>query len=390
MVEAIRDQAGKLCHSTLLGLSHVPALEFAEEFLKLVPPHLTRIFFSDSGAAAVEAALRIALEWWKKTPERRGDFSSRRSKLASLVDAYHGDTLGAVGVGYSPGFHLAVASNVIPSFRVPPPLYFQFSKLRSEEAALEGALQALEHLFEEEGKNLAAFIVEPLCQGAAGVWTHPVEYLRAIADLCRQYEVLLICDEVATGFGKSGRMFAFEQAGIKPDLLVLGKGLTGGMLPMSAVLATEQLFEGFLGDPEESCALYYGQTFAGNPLACAAALASLRLFHTHQLLEHLPERIAFYEAELAAHLLPLEHVEQVRTLGLMTGIELTQKKGGFNPYSPASRASWKVVLEARKRGVVIRPLGNVIILMPAVSLPKAELARLVTVTGEAIRAALGE
>ncbi len=356
LISTLKNQAEKLCHATLLGTTHVPILELTEELLNHAPSHFSRVFYSDSGTAAVEAALRMALEW----QQHQG---TGRTKLASLVGAYHGDTLGSIGVGFIPDFHSALSPVVTPALRVRPPHVFQTIEGYSDEQALEASIAEVQKLFEDKGEELAAFIVEPLVQGAAGMWIHTSEYLQKIEELCRKHEVLLIADEVATGFGKTGEMFAVEKAGVKPDLLVLGKGLTGGYLPMSAVLATEAMFDGF-----RSSAFFFGQTFSGNPLAAAVALASLRLFKANNLISQIKNHIPVYQDLLETHISPLA---KVRSCGFMTGIEVSDAQA--------------VVKKAREENVIIRPLDNVIVLMPAVAMDEANLERLVTVTADAIK-----
>ncbi|MCB0358251.1 MAG: adenosylmethionine--8-amino-7-oxononanoate transaminase [Bdellovibrionales bacterium] len=381
LLEALRKQSEKLCHSTLLGLSHTAVLDLAEELTSVIPANLTRLFFSDSGTSAVEAALRIALEWWQKQPDAA---SHKRKKLLSLDGAYHGDTIGAVGVGFLPAFHRNVSPVLVPALRTPPPHLFRFSDGLPEEAAVQASLDSLRALLQREGDAIAAFFVEPLVQGAAGIWTHPESFLREAISLCRKHGVLVIADEVATGFGKTGDLFAVQKAGIQPDILVMGKGLSGGYLPISAACTTEALFNGFLGELSEGKTFYYGQTFAGNPLAAAVSAENLRLLRNDQTLQKLNERLPAFHRAIDEKIAPLPQVDEVRRNGVMVGIELTQTPGEHDPFPADSRTSWKIVDAARRRGVVIRPLGNVIILMPAVAMPEADLLRLVDVTAEAL------
>jgi len=383
LVQAIQQQAEKLCHSTLLGISHTAVLDLASLLPKFLPAGLDRLFFADSGSNAVEAALRIAIEWWY----RLGD--TRRTKFVSLNGSYHGDTLGAVGVGYVKDFHGHLEHVTVQSLRVNPPHVFRFSQGLSEQAAVEHALAALGKLFEKQSQSVAALILEPLVQGASGVWVHPASYLAGVAALCREFDVLLIADEVATGFGKTGSMFAIESAGVVPDLLVMGKGLSGGYLPISCVASSDRLFRGFLGKTEEYKAFYYGQTFAGNPLAAAVSKANLELFTESDLLARLPSRVEFFHRLLDEHLEPLAHVDEVRRCGVMVGIELTVRPGHREAYTPQSQAAWRVCNRARELGVFIRPIGNVVVLMPALVMGEDDLARLVEVTARAIEESLG-
>ncbi len=386
ITRAIQQQASRISHSTLLGLSHVPIIELSERLIRFMPESLRRVFYAESGTTAVEAALRMSLEWW----EREGtDASRKKTKFASLVGGYHGDTLGAVGVGFVEDFHRALKPAVREGWRIRPPHYFRFFERYSPTAALEASIASLEQLFAKEAETIAALIFEPFVQGASGMWIQPTEFVSAIAELCRKHDVLLIADEVATGFGKTGKMFAIEHAEIKPDLLVLGKGLSGGYLPLSAVVASDRIFENFLGSPEEQKTFAFGTTFSGNPLAAAAGVANLTLFTEESVFPKLQRKIEHFTAELARRIAPLSHVDEVRQFGLMVGIELTKTPKTRTPYAAAELAGARIVREARRLGVIIRPLGNVMVLMPALAMSEEELSRLVDVTAEAIEAALG-
>lgn len=385
LLRALHEQADKLCHSTLLGLSHRPLLELTDALLNVLPPGLTRVFYADSGSAAVEAGLRICLEWWQKQENPRG---KERKKLISLEEAYHGDTIGAVGVGYSSYFHEAIAGSIIPAFRFQSPHFYRFYQGKSIEEAEEQSLEDLKNLLAAHGREVAGFIVEPLMQGAAGMWPHSPRFLDAAVALCREHEILVIFDEVATGFGKSGKVFASQLSNVIPDILIMGKGLTAGYLPLSAAVTREDIFDAFTGAARERKTFFYGQTYAGNPLACAVAAANLSLFEENGFMAGVLGRIEYLGRELEEKIAPLPQVGEVRRLGMMTGIELTSSPGEQKPYPSEFLAGQRIVREARARGVCIRPLGNVLILMPAIGMPEKDLTRLVHVTVESIRAAL--
>jgi adenosylmethionine-8-amino-7-oxononanoate aminotransferase len=380
---ALRAQLDRVAHTTLLGLANVPSIELGRALVGVAPPGLTRVFYSDAGATAVEAALRIALQY----QQLRG--ASGRTRFASLVEAYHGDTLGAVGVGYSETFHRFVASAVEPAVRLTPPHVFRWQRGLEADAALGAALEDAERTLAAHGPTLAALIVEPLVQGAAGMWIHPPAYLRALRELARRHGALFIADEVATGFGRTGRMFACEHAEVTPDVLCVAKGITGGYLPLAATLTTEDVFAAFLGPYEEFRAFFHGHTYTGNALGCAVALASLEVFRSERTLERLTPKIARLAARLAADVAPLPHVGDVRQQGFMVGIELVERPGTRAPYPPAARIGQRVVRAARARGVVIRPLGSTIVLMPPLVIAPADLDRLVDVTRDAIVEATG-
>jgi adenosylmethionine-8-amino-7-oxononanoate aminotransferase len=351
---AVREQLERMAHSTMLGLSHPGAVRLAERLVDLAPPGLSRVFYSDSGSTAVEVALKMAFQHWAQRgqPERTG--------FVCLRDAYHGDTIGSVSVGGIDLFHSLYRPLLFDAWQTEP-----------------GDAAQLEALLREHSGRIAAVVVEPLVQGAAGILTHPDGYLRAVRELCDAHDVLLICDEVATGFGRTGTMFACEQEGVAPDLMCVAKGLTGGYLPLAATLASERIYEAFLGDHAEMKTFFHGHTYTGNPLACAAALATLDVFEAERTLEALQPKIALLGALLDEHVAPLEAVREVRRRGTMTGIELE----GF---AVEDRVGHHVTLAARRRGVMVRPLGDVVVLMPPLAISEAELRRLVGVTAQAI------
>jgi adenosylmethionine---8-amino-7-oxononanoate aminotransferase len=350
---AVRDQLDRVAHSTMLGLTHRPGIELARRLVELAPPGLTRVFYSDSGSTAAEIALKMAFQYWRQRGEER------RSKFVALRMAYHGDTIGSVSVGGIDLFHSLYR-----------PLLFDTLK------AEPGDVAAMERLLEAHGDEVAAVVMEPLVQGAAGMLVHPPGYLRAVRELCDRHGALLILDEVATGFGRTGRMFACEHEDVAPDLMCLAKGITGGYLPLAATLATERIYEGFLGEFEELRTFFHGHTYTGNPLACAAALATLDVFEEERTLRRLAPKIKLL-AELLDPLAAHPAVSEVRRRGFMTGIELTE--------FPASECmGHQVTLAARRRGAIIRPLGDVVVLMPPLSISEAELRRLVAITARAI------
>ena len=384
VVAAMKAQLDRVAHSTLLGLSHAPAIELAERLVALTPEPLTRVFYSDSGSTAVEVALRVAFQYWRQAgkPEKTG--------FVSLVDGYHGDTLGSVSLGFSEPFH-----------RGYEPITFSVQKLRppflqppidgrgpcdgaSLATAAAASLTELEAILARDGERIAAVFIEPLMQGAAGMWPQPISFVRGVRELCDRYDVLLCCDEVATGFGRTGTLFAVEQCGVSPDLLCLAKGLTAGYLPLAATLATERIFSAFRGNYTDYRALFHGHTYGGNPLACAAALANLDVFDAERTVERSRAHADSLAALLEAHVAPLAHVGPVRRVGLMVGFDLWQDYTAGVRYPTAERRAHQAVLTARERGVAIRPLGDTMVLMPAPAMPAALLERLVRVTAEAV------
>jgi adenosylmethionine-8-amino-7-oxononanoate aminotransferase len=377
--DAIREQLEKIAHSTFLGLSHVPGIQLAQKLIEIAPRGLTRVFYSDSGATAVEIALKMAVQYWQLKGE------GKRTQIASLTESYHGDTVGSMSLGYSETFHRFHKSLLFRVLRITPPHVFRYHQGMTEAAALDAAIQEAEQKLGENKSTLAALIMEPLMQGAAGMWTQPLGYIQALSDICRRNGMLFILDEVATGFGRTGKMFACEHAGVAPDILCLAKGITGGYLPLAATLSTEEIFSAFLGEYKEYRTFFHGHTYTGNPLGCAVAIANLDLFVQESILERMQPRIGYLQRRLQNEFLPLPHVSDVRQWGYMVGIELVQDKAGPKNYAPERRIGHKVIHEARNHNVMIRPLGDIIILMPPLSITDGELATLLDVTYDCIR-----
>src|SRR4051794_4200486 len=351
---AVRDQMDRVSHTTMLGLSHRLAIELARRLVEVAPDGLSRVFYSDSGSTAAEIAIKMAFQYW----QQQGG-GARRTRFVSLREAYHGDTIGSVSVGGIALFHGAYGPLLFGALHAEP-----------------GDAADMARLFASCPGEVAAVIVEPLVQGAAGILVHPEGYLRDVRALCDEYGALLICDEVATGFGRTGRMFACEHEDVSPDLMCVAKGLTGGYLPLAATLATERIYSGFLGRHEEFRTFFHGHTYTGNPLACAAGLATLRLFEQERTLETLAPKIDLL-GELLEPIAAMPGVAEVRRRGFMVGIELA----GF---SVADRSGHQVTLAARRRGAIIRPLGDVVVLMPPLAITTRELTHLLTIVSDSI------
>ncbi len=384
IVAAIKDQLDRLAHSTLLGLSHVPAIELARRLVEITPAPLTRVFYSDSGSTAVEIALRMAFQYMRQSGREE------RTRFITLVDGYHGDTLGSVSLGRSWPFHIGyepITFEVLkfdPPFLCPPISGKGPCDPDSLERASDESLGRLEGSLERHGKTVAAIVVEPLVQGAAGIWPQPVSFLRRLRELCDHHGILLVCDEVATGFGRTGTMFAVEPAGISPDILCLAKGLTGGYLPLAATLATERIFDAFRGAYTDYRALFHGHTYGGNPLGCAAALASLDVFAEEQTLERSRRLAACLAGALDRHIAPLDHVGPVRQVGCMVGFDLVADPASGERYPAGERRCHRAVLAAREEGVVVRGLGDTMVLMPPLAMPADLVESLVASVARAI------
>ncbi|MBF0570843.1 MAG: adenosylmethionine--8-amino-7-oxononanoate transaminase [Candidatus Omnitrophica bacterium] len=356
---ALKKQIDKLSHSTLLGLSNTPSIELAKRLIDLAPKGLKKVFYSDNGSTAVEIAIKMAYQYWQNTGK------NKKTNIVHLSNSYHGDTLGSVSVGGIDLFHKV------------------YRRLIFKTIALEGhgweALEGLEKLLEARSDSIAALVVEPLVQGAAGMLVWPQGTLKRMRELTQKYNVFLIADEVATGFGRTGKMFACQHEGVVPDFLCLAKGLTGGYLPLAATLTTQKIYEGFLFDYKEQKTFFHGHTYTGNPLACAAALANLEIFQKERTLKKLVPKIEFLAKKLKMFY-NLPSVIDVRHKGFMAGIELKGR--------PDDRLGAKACQAVRKYGVILRPLGNVIVLMPPLSISKEELDFLLTATYRAIEETL--
>ncbi len=368
---AVREQLDRIAHSTLLGLAGPPSIELAERLVKTASPGgaLTRVFYSDAGATAVEIAAKLAYQYWQNLGQ------SRRTGFVAFREGYHGDTIGSVSLGGIDTFH-----------RVYRPLLFDTRFVASPcphvhpagDGAAAVVLAEIDAVLAAGAGEICAVTVEPLVQGAGGILTHPAGFLRDLRALTRRHDVLLIADEVATGFGRTGRMFACPHESVEPDLMCLAKGLTGGYLPLAATLTTERIFSAFLAPGKT---FYHGHTYTGNALGCAVALASLERFERERILEKLPpkiDRIAAFLGRITEH----PNVRRTRQCGLMVGIDLTGADGA--PFDPAARTGAAVCATARRRGVLIRPLGDTLVLMPAPAMDDATLAALLAGVAGAI------
>lgn len=368
---AIRAQLDKVAHVTNLGGSNPTTILLAKRLVDIAPPSLTRVFFSDDGSTAVEAALKMAFQYWR---QRQGAVAEKTCYLA-LGAAYHGDTLGSVSVGGVERFHAMFRPLLFETLRVPAPDAYRTPPGVTRENLCQYHLDNLGQVLAKHHRRIAAMVIEPLVQAAAGMIVHPPGYLRGVRELTRKYDVLLIADEVAVGFGRTGKMFACEHEQVAPDLLCLAKGLTGGYLPMAATLATEEIWRAFLGTYAESKTFYHGHTYGGNPLGAAAALATLDVFDQERTLEGLPAKIARLGEHLA-RIARLPHVGDVRQCGLIGAVELVHDAATKAPYPRPQRRGLRACDYALREGVWIRPLGDVIVIMPPLAITLDQLDRI--------------
>jgi adenosylmethionine-8-amino-7-oxononanoate aminotransferase len=391
--KAIKKQLNKIAHSTLLGLSNVTAIRLAEKLVKIVqksiPPHppltkggvrgagLSKVFYSDNGSTAVEVALKMAFQYWK----HKG--VDRKNAFISLNNAYHGDTIGAVSVGGIDIFHKAFGPLLFKTYKSPSPYCYRCELGKEYPECKFACLNKMEDILKTYSNEIAALIIEPLIQAAGGMITSPPGYLKGVRELCTEYNILMIADEVATGFGRTGKMFACGHESVAPDIMCLSKGITGGYMPLAVTISTDEIYNAFLGEFKDLKTFFHGHSYTGNPLACAAALACLDLFEKENVLKNLKKKIDILETWLK-DVSNLQHVGDVRNAGMMTGVELVKDKKTKEPFDWEEKMGWRVAYHARDNGVFIRPLGNVIVIMSPLSISEQNLERLLDTIRSAI------
>ena len=368
IVEAIQQQAGKLQHSTLLGIAHQPVIDLADRLVEILPPGLEHVFFSENGASAIEVALKMAIQFWANEGQ------PKRQRIVAMDDAYHGDTIGAVSVGGAGPFRDVYAPLLFEPLRFPNPYHYRSTDCKDGDHCT--CVEKLGEVLAAHDDEVAAVIIEPRVQGAGGMIVAPEGHIASIRRICDEYDVLLIADEVATGFGKTGAMFACDLEGVVPDITVLGKGMTGGYLPLSATITSDRIYQAFYDATDESKKLFHGHTYAGNPICCAAALANLDVFESEDVLGRVRDRADFLAAQLSERLGDHALVGEIRQQGLMVGIELVADRDTKQPLPREMMAGWNVSLAARDRGVLVRPLGDTIVMMPPLSIETQQLEQM--------------
>ena len=382
---AIREQLDRVAHCTALGMGSDAAARLAKRLADVAPGDLEHVFFASDGSCAIEVALKMAFQYWLQ----RDDPRPKKAKFMALGEAYHGDTLGSASVGGIPRFHALFKPLLFDVIRGPLPDPRRMAAGTTVEAASAHFLGEIEALLKSHHEELAAIVIEPIVQCAAGMVMHPPGFLSGLRELTRKYDVLLIADEVAVGFGRTGTMFACEQESVVPDFLCLGKGLSGGYLPLAATITNDTIFQAFLGAFHEGRTLHHGHTFSGNPLACAAGLASLNVFDDEQTLAALPEktdRLAEHLSRLAEH----SHVARIRQRGLIGALELTPNKASGLPFPALERRGWQVCRVTLANGVWLRPLGDVIYVMPPLAISLNELDEIMETLTAAINTATAQ
>lgn len=365
---AVADQLKRVAHITTLGMSADVTDQLAEKLAEITPGDLSHVFFSSDGSSSVEAAMKMAFQYWQQKTNPCPD----KTKFLALGSAYHGDTTGSVSLGGIKYFHQLFAPILFEPVRGPVPCSYRLPDSVSSEDAANHYAAEIESLLQQHHGSIAGIVMEPLVQGAAGMITHPIGLLRKIRDLCDRYEVLLICDEVAVGFGRTGKLFACEHESVVPDILCMGKGLTAGYLPMAATIARPHIYEAFLADIAASKQFFHGHTFGGNPLAAAAAIASIDLFETTDILQQVDAKATYLRNRLSS-LVDHPNVGDIRGRGLMVGIEMVADQSTREPFAPSMLIGKKICDAALQRSVWIRPLTDVIVAMPPLCSTESEL-----------------
>jgi adenosylmethionine-8-amino-7-oxononanoate transaminase len=383
---AIIKQIKKISHSTLLGLANVPSIGLAKELLKIIPSNLKKVFYSDNGSTAVEIALKIAFQYWQNKGFKN------KTKFISLQNAYHGDTIGSVSVGGIGLFHKKFGPFLFSTYKSPSYYCYRckfISAQKRKEVKFQKSpffidkpscnwecIEKAKEIIKKNNNKIAGFIMEPLVQGAGGIIVSSRGYLTEISKLCKKYNVLLILDEVATGFGRTGKMFACEHENVKPDILALAKGITGGYLPLSVTLSTEGIYKAFLGKYEEEKTFFHGHSYTGNQLACSAAIANLQIFEKEKTIKKLQEKIKILHQELS-EFVNMKYVGNIRQCGFMAAIELVKDNKKMLPLEKETVI--RLCYKAREYGLIIRPLGNVIVIMPPLSISIKDLKKMLYV-----------
>ncbi len=368
MDKAIREQLNKVAHSTLLGQASPPSIVLAKELVKISPKGLTRVFYSDDGSTAVEVALKMAIQYW----QQQNPPAKKKKKFVRLDLAYHGDTAGSMSMGGVTLFHERFRPLLVKTISIDAPYCYRCPLKLDYPSCQMACIDPLEKVLAKQNAEIAGVVIEPMVQAVAGMITQPPGYVSRVRELCTKYNVLMIADEVATGFGRTGKMFACDHENVTPDLMAVAKGLTGGYLPLAATLTTEKIYQAFLGDYNEFKTFFHGHSYTGNALACVAALANLKLFRTEKTLAKVKTGSRLIK-QLLGPIASLPMVGDIRQYGYMVGVELVKNKETRAPFPLTARMGHKVAMEARKRGLLIRPIGNIVVLIPPLNSSDREL-----------------
>jgi len=380
---ALKNQVDKIEHVLLAGFSHVPAIELAEKLINVTPKEFTKVFYSDNGSTAVEVALKMTYQYWVQKGE------PQRSKFVALKNSYHGDTIGTVAVGGIDLYKKIFKPLLFDIFQAESPYCYRCACGKDRESCNFECLNSMEEILKKHSKEIGGVIVEPLVQGASGMIIYPAEYLTRLGKLCDKYNVLLIDDEVAMGFGRTGKMFAFEHAGIVPDIICLSKGITAGYLPLAATIVKEEIYQAFYDDYDKLKTFYHGHSFTGNPLAASIALENLKIFEEEKIIESLQPKILKFKQELEKFW-ELDCIGDVRQIGMIGVVELVKNRETKEMYSFEERIGHKIYKEGLKRGAILRPLasGHIVYFIPPYVITEEEIKLLTDIAYDSIKAAL--
>lgn len=374
--KAIIEQLNLIAHSTTLGVSNVPAILLAKKLVEITPKRLTKVFFSDTGACAMEIAIKIAYHYWQNIGNKR------KTKFLSIKNGYHGDTVGAMSLGGIDLFHNVYKPLLFETYFAPSPYCYRCELGLTKESCGLLCLEKLEEIAKAHKDEICAIVCESAIQAAGGMIVLPEGYMKGLREIADRYGLLLILDEVAVGFGRTGRMWGCEHENVEPDIMAVAKGITGGYLPLAATLVTDEIYNAFWGDYTKT--FYHGHTYTGNPLACACALKNIELIEENEVLKNLENKILILQERLK-EFTELKHVGDVRQKGFIAGIELVKDKKTKEPFPYGERTGFKVIYKARERGVLIRPLGDIIVIMPPLVIDEGNLNYLIDVIKWAIK-----
>lgn len=369
--DAIKKQLDRLEHVIFANFSHSPAIELCESLVEVLPKGLVRFNFSDNGSAAIECALKMSFQYHYQTGNKN------KIKFMCLSDGYHGETIGALSVGAVDLYSEIYKPMLMDTIKIPAPDCYRCPYNKQRTNCSCECIEHAEQAFEEHGINTCALIVEPLLQGAAGMRIYPPLYLQKLRQLCDNYNVLLIADEIATGFGRCGKMFACDIANISPDIICLSKGLTGGYMPMAITVTTEEIYQAFYADYNEGKAFMHSHTYSGNPLACSAALAVQKILKEQPIISNANQTAIAFNSLLKQEFQSHPNIGEIRQIGLINALEIVQNKNTKQNFDSKLRIGYQIYKQALQNGLVLRPLGNVIYFNPPLNITMRELEQAV-------------
>lgn len=381
---AVKDQIDKLEHVIFANFSHKPAITLCDELFKILPKGLRKFCFTDNGSSAIEAAMKMSFQYHYQTG------NPQKKSFMALSDAYHGETIGALSIGGVDLYSEIYKPMLLDIIRIESPDCYRCSYSKDRESCSAQCFENAEIEFEKHGDNVCAIVVEPLLQAAAGMKIYPAVYLEKLRAICNQYNVHLIADEIATGYGRTGKMFACDHAGISPDIMCLSKGLTGGYLPMALAITTDRIYDAFYADYSEGKAFMHSHTYSGNPLACSAAVEVLKILKEENIIENANNNAEYFTALIKEKLQDHRHCGDIRSLGLINAVELVKDKKTKQPFDKSCRYGYHIYKKALEKGVILRPLGDVVYFNPPLNITRDEMKDVVEVCVQSIHEVLGE